>query len=464
MSISRCVGIIASTAARSVYSRLPYFNPVLKSITAHIYPRIYPGAAAAGSINYRCPYSNHVVKSIAACGYLTGRAFLDAAVRTIKSWIPRMPVFGSFTYVNVEKIEDQEKIERVVYPYLFRVRGKNILPDQKVYLLGTNHRFKEADYPPEVLALIKACDFLLSEFPAQMGLSKDPAEWYLHNHINTDLPILKKLFSIDQEWIGTLLSAYEPVLGKIDMDVLISMLKEKGDEIKADQARWLDRLPLADQTKIQSLLGRYELQLRDLDPLSVVFFLAALNMRTDCHGFNTGEIAILKNFQERNCPIIELEDKSSSLAFPFSARVKAIIGYDLESTLKTVAFELEHQVEKIDEFQQTLQEFHELGEEGATFSVCEGSEDNQQCLKFETLEELRGHTSIIQEADKLHLLRSICHDKIYFNFEEFEQKTLADPGMNWTTIYRHNTWNPKIPSAIKQKKNTSVVCGWGHLA
>jgi uncharacterized protein YbaP (TraB family) len=30
-------------------------------------------------------------------------------------------------------------------------------------------------------------------------------------------------------------------------------------------------------------------------------------------------------------------------------------------------------------------------------------------------------------------------------------------------IYRNNTWYPKIPLAIKKKKDTAIICGSGHL-
>lgn len=89
--------------------------------------------------------------------------------------------------------------------------------------------------------------------------------------------------------------------------------------------------------------------------------------------------------------------------------------------------------------------------------------DHKKCVEFKTGEALRNQVSLIQEARKLHLLRSIVDDKIYFNFEEYEAKFLKRSEEDWTMIYRNNTWYPKIPLAIQQKKDTALICGATHL-
>ena len=316
--ISRCAGIRDAGVAGSAHYRCSHSNPAMKRVPAHIFPtartsrrshfnpatkrvpaRIYSTARPP-----RFPNSNSVVQTIATRIYSMGRAFL-AAHRMIKSRMSRIPETPLlWTYFNVEEREGRAKIERIVYPFLFRVTGKDILPDQKVYLLGMHHRFKEADYPPGVFALIKSCTLLLSEFPAQMANPKG----ILDDGINILLNIHNKLLSVDKEWIGTFLSAYEAAGGNLDIDILIPVLKEKNRKIKTDQACWLDRIPLADQTKIQTLLDELGLQLRALDPLSVFICLVSIKgFRASNYDFNTGELVILNNFRKRNCSIIELE-------------------------------------------------------------------------------------------------------------------------------------------------------------
>ncbi len=522
--VSRCVGMMAAGISGSAYYRYSHSNPGVKRVAA----RIYPTARAS-----RFPYSNPI-QTVAARIYPIGRAFLDTAYRMIKSWVPKMPVLASFTYVNVEKIEGQKKIERIIYPFLFRVTGKDILPNQKVYLLGMNHGFKEADYPPEALALINGCGLLLSEAPVNMANVK---EWALNESINTQLNIYKKLLSADREWIGTFLSAYESEAWNFDIDALIRVLKEKNREIKADQACWLDRIPLADQTKIQTLLDEHGIQLRDLDPPSVSFWLALMkDHRAKNYDFNTGEVVMLNNFQKRNCPIVELETTLSRSASFFIPILHYIVKYDLESTVKDILLKLEPQVKKIDAFHQKLQE---VAGKDVPFSLCEddiidndslealerqleksrqrllrlildrmeGSShsildqinseelktllgeslvtdlntlyrnntsqpkipladeciDNKKCVEFKTGEALRNQVSLIQEACKLDLLRSIVDDKIYFDFEEYEAKWLKRLEKDWTIIYRNTTWYPKIPLAIQQKKDMALTCGAAHL-
>ena len=462
--ISRCIGMMAARAATgaagSAYHRYSHSKPAMKRVAA----RIYPTARA-----FRFPYSNPIVQTIAARIYPIGRAFLDTAYRMIKSWVPKMPLLwsmpllASFPYVNVEKIEGQEKIERIVYPFLFRVTGKDILPDQQVYILGMRHCFKEADYPPEALALIKSCNLLLSEFPAQMASSKNPEEWALQYGINKYLYIHKKLLSVDEQWIETHIKAYEATTGEVNMDTLIPELREKSSAIKADQAYWLNRLSLADQTKAQTLLDRCGLQLSDLDPISVNFSLLAINDVENHYDFNTGEIAIIKNFQERNCPIIQLEDELSDMAEDFDAGMDDILDYDLESKLKRILSKLEPQVEKVDEVQQGIQELQNEAEDLVfPFLFC-NDEDSEECIEFKTVEAFRNHWSLVQEARKQHLLRSIFDDKIYFNIEEFEERMQASHYLRWAMDHRNNTWYPKIPLAIQQKKDTAIICGGGHL-
>jgi hypothetical protein len=250
------------------------------------------------------------------------------------------------------------------------------------------------------------------------------------------------------------------------MDALIPKLKEKSCEIKADQTRWLDRLSLADQIKIQTRLDKCGLQLRDLDPVSVNFSLYTINEGYSNHyDFNTGEIAIIKNFQGRNCPVIELEDKLSSVAACFGERIGNTLEYNLESTLEDIFSELEPPVEEEDELQQTLQELQLTGKKRGPFSMCEEDRDNEYCVEFKTAESFKNHLSLIQQARKLGLLRSTLDDKIYFNFNEHEEKSLAADSLetDWTEIYRNNTWYPKIPLAFQQKKDTAVICGSHHL-
>jgi hypothetical protein len=442
---------MAAGIAGSACYRHSYSNPIAKRIAARIYPT---------AKHHRTPHYNPLIQTIASRIYPIGRAFLDTAYRMMKSWLPKMPVLASFTYVNVEKIEGQEKIERIVFPSLFRVTGKDILPDQKVYLFGTTHTFKVTDYPPEALALINACNLLLSEFPAEMALSKNPYEWNLHEEINS-IHVHKKLLSVDEEWIGTLLSAYENAAGKVDRNILFSKLKEKSREIQADQIRWLDRLSLADQTKIQTRLDECGLHIRDLDPLLVSHFLSVINeQRFRNYDFNTVDVAILNNFQKRNNSILELEDKLSDLSSSFDDRMQDILNYDLESTLEDILLELEPIAEEPDELEQTLRELQETAEKVVPFTYCEGT----KCVEFKTSEALRSQLSLIQEARKLNMLRSLLDNKIYFNFEEYEKNWLADPAAaDWTTPYRNKTFYPKIPVAIQQKKDIAVVCGAFHL-
>ncbi|HEX2579281.1 MAG TPA: TraB/GumN family protein, partial [Rhabdochlamydiaceae bacterium] len=369
-----------------------------------------------------------------------------------------------FPYVNVEKIEGQEKIERIVYPFLFRVTGKDILPDQKVYLLGTQHDFKVTDYPPEALALINGCDLLLSEFKVPNDSSKSRKEWLVQKEINTQLHIHKKLLSVDQEWIEMFLSAWETTTEQgMDWDGLISDLKEKSGEIQADQACWLDRLSLADQTKIQTRLDECGLQLKDLDPLSVTFCLHTIN---GAHVFDVsdqGEDSIINNFLKRNCPIIELEDKLSGSVSFFDERMDEFLDYNLESSLENILLALEPRTKKIDEVQQQLQEIQEkVDDEHFPLVECD---DNEKCVEFKTSEAYRNHISLLLEAHKLSLLRSTLDDKIYYNFEEYEEnwQKINPLVTDWTTLYRNNTWYPKIPLAIQQKKNTALICGDLHL-
>jgi hypothetical protein len=449
--ISRCLGRMAAGIAGSAYYRHSHSNSIAKRIARRIYPT---------EAYHRTPHYNPIVQTIASRIYPIGRAFLDTASRMIKSWLPKIPVLSSFPYVTVEKIDNQEKIERIVYPFLFRVTGKDILPDQKVYLLGTFHTFKEADYPPEALALINGCDLLLSEFSVQRDLSKNPQEWGLQEQINTELHVHQKLMSADKEWIGTFISECETITGeKLSIDRLIGKLKRKSSEIKADQVCWLDRLSLADQTKIQTLMDPYGLQLRDHDPLFVSNFLQVINDVGPLCDFNIGEIVIHNNFQKRNCPIIELEDKLSYLSIFFDDTKEDILNYDLESTLKDIHVQLEPQVEEPDELQQKLRKFQEKAEHLVPHRQCDGI----KCVEFKTSEALRSHLSLIEEAHKLDLLRSIVDDKIYCNFEEYEKKWLEEEETEWSDIYRNKIWSPKIPLALQQKKNSAVICGAFHL-
>jgi len=458
--ISRCIGRMAAGIAGSAYYRHSHSNPIAKRIATRIYPT---------ATYHHAPFSNPLIQSLASRIYPIGRAFFDTAYKMMKSWLPKMPLLASFTYVSVEKVEGQEKIERIVYPFLFRVTGKDILPDQKVYLLGMNHSFKEADYPPEALALIYACDLLLSEALVSKDSSKIRREWLMQENVDTALHVHKKLLSLDKEW-REVLSAYKNATEEVDMDELISEIEEKKCEIKADQASWLDRLSLADQTKIQTILDEYGLHLKELDPLSVSYCLhLTKSWRILNYGdFEQGETAILNNFLKRNCPIIELESRLSGLTFQVDAALKNILDYDLESTLKFIHLNLEPEVEETDEIQQGFRKIQELADKVSPFPVplpiCEKNQENQKCVEFKTSEALKRHWSLVLEARKLGLLRSILADKIYFNFEEYEEKLLAIPSYtSWSMIYRNKTFYPKIPLAIQQKKDIAVICGAGHL-
>jgi hypothetical protein len=469
-TISRFVGMMTAGAAGSAYYRYCHSKPALKRVATCI----YPSAPAL-----RFPYSNPIIQSLASRIYPIGRAFFNTAYRMIKSWLPKMPVLGSLTYVNVEKIEGQEKIERIVYPFFFRVTGKDILPDQKVYVLGTNHSFKEADYPPEALALIKACDLLLSEYPAEMALAKNPKEWQLQDAINTHLHVHKKLLSTDAEWFRTIASVHETMYGPgLNLDVLISYLKKLSSEIKEDQACWLDRISLADQTKIQTVLDQCELQLRDLDPLSVRFSLQIINQARDCtRDFNSGEKAILNNFHNRNRPIIELEEKLNDSIVVLEPRMGDIRRYDLEATLKDILLELEPKVEKAVSLKDRLLELKHDVEEGQqrVRKLQEVAKEEAPC-KLDKLESLQSQleslssllaqqlSELESESSKQALLDSILDGKTRFNFEEFEKEMLTLPGFkDWTVSYRNKTWLPKIPAAIQQKKNMAVIGGAFHL-
>jgi hypothetical protein len=137
-----------------------------------------------------------------------------------------------------------------------------------------------------------------------------------------------------------------------------------------------------------------------------------------------------------------------------------IINYDLESTLEDIHWELEPIVDEPDQLTQALRNLQERAEKVVPLTLCE-----DKCVEFKTPEALRSQVSLIQEAHKLNMFRFLTDEKIYFNFDEYEKKWLADPeAADWTTIYRNKTFYSKIPVAIQQKKNTAVVCGAFHLA
>ena len=72
------------------------------------------------------------------------------------------------------------------------------------------------------------------------------------------------------------------------------------------------------------------------------------------------------------------------------------------------------------------------------------------------------HQQKLQIAKKM--IGLILDKNIYFNFEVYEEKLLANPlATSWTTIYRNNNFYPKIPLAIQQKKDTAITCGRDHL-
>jgi hypothetical protein len=139
------------------------------------------------------------------------------------------------------------------------------------------------------------------------------------------------------------------------------------------------------------------------------------------------------------------------------------LDYNLESSLENILLALEPRTKKIDEVQQQLQEIQEkVDDEHFPLVECD---DNEKCVEFKTSEAYRNHISLLLEAHKLSLLRSTLDDKIYYNFEEYEEnwQKINPLVTDWTTLYRNNTWYPKIPLAIQQKKNTALICGDLHL-
>jgi TraB/PrgY/gumN family len=148
-------------------------------------------------------------------------------------------------------------------------------------------------------------------------------------------------------------------------------------------------------------------KIEDLDPF---FVEETLNHAITIKNYtsSTGETAILQGFQDRNCPIIELDDTESIDLLFLEALLDFIGDYSLDECEKDILIHLddiENPLECGTTYVGTFQN-------PSSFDLAEFVNENDQSL---------------------------------------------------SVIYRNRKWMPKIVSALQQGRSTAIVVGYGHL-
>jgi uncharacterized protein YbaP (TraB family) len=310
-------------------------------------------------------------------------------------------------FPHVKKVEEPQPEICLLF---FRVKGNKIHATQKVYLLGTNHAVKAHQYPEWVLKDIQNCDLLVSEFEKEL-VTGDPHTMVWLRNAETLLTIQTKLIPFDEEWF----KVHLPKVGydSENSESVISMLKEKSNELMRDRTNWLSHLSEETQMQIQQHLNDSYggLKIEAVDPFFVESSLgyAAGNEMIDT---DTGEIVILQNFKDRDRPIINWESKDELLVMFLQDFLKDISSYSLEDSLNSI--------------------------------------QNMLVGKFE-----EEHDSPEKYIDLVN--NCMVHDLA--SFKESLKKDDEIPAM----IYRNIVGFPKIISGINQGKDTAIILGARHL-
>ncbi|HEX2580144.1 MAG TPA: TraB/GumN family protein [Rhabdochlamydiaceae bacterium] len=271
---------------------------------------------------------------------------------------------------------------------------------------------KAREYPEWVLEEIQNCDLLVSEFDKEL-ITGDPRTNAWQRTAENLLIIQKKLFDFDEEWFKVHLTklGYNHEV----IESVISMLKEKRDELKRDQTNWQSQLSEEAQMQIQQHLNGYELRLANVDPFFVESSLGYASGAEDTDiDTNTGEIVILQNFQDRNRPIINLESLDGALLMYLEEFLNDISSYSLEGSLEGI-----------------------------------------QNLLIGNVKEKTSAENYIR----------LANGKIVCDPAEFKESLKKDDDDDATPalVYRNIQGVPKIISAINQKKDTAITVGAQHL-
>lgn len=292
-------------------------------------------------------------------------------------------------------------------PLLFRITGKDIPPHQEICVFGTCHELKASEYPKTVLDVIKKCNLLVSEISIELGTSFDLQATIRKVFIRVRGDIHKNLLNFNEKWFRTNLAKtgwyYE------EIDQRIPVLKEKSEEFREDQSKWVASLQQTEKSQIQKQLDIYNLKLVDLDPL---FVEAILDHKMTIREYTSDgvENVILSHFKDRNCPIIELDNDDSILAIFMEDVLSDIEDYSLTECLNSIR-----------EFMRQLVS-GQFDDDGAK-----------------------------------NIYYSYLNSSTPFDVE-------ASTDSSRSVRYRECQWIPKIISAIDQKVSTAVDLGYEHLS
>lgn len=296
----------------------------------------------------------------------------------------------------------------IISPYLYRVSQGNISEGQNVYLFGTCHNLKKDKYPSQIFDIFKQSSLLISEFPSSITLVEN-RQTIRDLYINIRGLIQHKFLALDKEWFTDQMIK----LGKSSFEIssILSILEEKSQQLTKDSVKWQSSLSEKEATSIQIHLDDYGVLLENLDPFFVEEILVH---KKDIRNYTseTAEVAILQDFKERQCSIIELDDDDCNLLMFLDSFLQYIEEYEFQETLENIIY------------------------------------TNQQLNNNE-----------FSDDDCETDYEVFTKDHKFFQLQEENEAEEEE----LSTIYRNKSWPPKVYSSLDTRLNALIVCGYKHL-